>query len=368
MHTLRSLILAAALAAATVASYAQQTETPDSAGIVFSDLSLADALEKARAEQKIVFIDCYTKTCGPCKMMASKVFPRKECGDYFNPSFVSLKRDMDEGEGPEIAHKYTVRIYPTFLFILPDGTQLLRYEAGAERDAARFVQKIDNALKVSEMTEVFDSGNYSGEFLREYLDRTAKYDQRLHQNALATAYAGAPDDVISSTEVWGRISGSIKSPDNGLFRRLLAERSRLAERLPSGQPYEYLLRTLSDDFRVRKTMNYDFDRRLSDAEILEADSVPGAAALSRRIRLFDIVLNRDTNRLGEIADILAGLPAAVPDPSEQLQVIAELERLRNFMPKTGEPRERITAALHTIADGLPETKRPHAMRLLKMLE
>lgn len=368
MHIIRSFILAAAIVAASATVSAQQTETPDSAGIAFSDLSLADALEKARAEQKIVFIDCFTKTCGPCKMMANKVFPQKECGDYFNPAFVSLKRDMDEGEGPEIARKYTVRIYPTFLFILPDGTQLLRYESGAERDAARFVQKIDNALKVSEMTKVFASGNYSDEFLREYLDRTAKYDQRLHQNALATAYAGAPDDVISSTEVWGRISGSIKSPDNGLFRRLLAERSRLASRLPSGQPDEYLLRTLSDDFRIRKAMNYDFDRRLSDAEILEADSVPGAAALSRRIRLFDIVLNRDTNRLGEIADILAQLPVKVPDPSEQLMVITELERLRNFIPASGKQRERIKTELQAIADGLPEAKRPRAMRLLKMLE
>ena len=42
-------------------------------GVSFQELSLAKALEKAKEENKYVFVDCYTSWCGPCKMMASQV-------------------------------------------------------------------------------------------------------------------------------------------------------------------------------------------------------------------------------------------------------------------------------------------------------
>ena len=45
---------------------------------------------------KPCIIDFYTTWCGPCKVLAAKVFPQKEVGDYFNPRFVSLKLDMEK--------------------------------------------------------------------------------------------------------------------------------------------------------------------------------------------------------------------------------------------------------------------------------
>ena len=53
--------------------------------------------------------------------MADNVFPREEAGEFFNPKFVSVKFDMENGEGKELAQKFGVRAYPTFLIIRPDG-------------------------------------------------------------------------------------------------------------------------------------------------------------------------------------------------------------------------------------------------------
>ena len=39
----------------------------------FQELSLEKAREQARAENKPIFLDCYTSWCGPCKMMAPAV-------------------------------------------------------------------------------------------------------------------------------------------------------------------------------------------------------------------------------------------------------------------------------------------------------
>ena len=67
-------------------------------GVDFQDLTYREALEKAKAENKLVFMDCYTSWCGPCRIMSNEVFPQKEAGDYFNPLFLFVKYDMEKGE------------------------------------------------------------------------------------------------------------------------------------------------------------------------------------------------------------------------------------------------------------------------------
>ena len=90
-------------------------------GVYFRDLTYEEALATAKAENKLLFVDCYTVWCGPCKQMADMVFPQKEAGDYFNPRFVCVKYNMEEGEGKELEQKWDVRAYPTFLIIRPSG-------------------------------------------------------------------------------------------------------------------------------------------------------------------------------------------------------------------------------------------------------
>ena len=77
----------------------------------FRDLTFNEALAQAKAEKKMVFMDCYTSWCGPCKNMTNNVFPQKAAGDYFNPRFVCVKYDMEKGEGKELADKFEVHAY-----------------------------------------------------------------------------------------------------------------------------------------------------------------------------------------------------------------------------------------------------------------
>jgi len=74
-------------------------------GIKFAHSSWKDVQKKAKAEGKMIFVDCYTSWCGPCKMLARDVFTQKKVGDFFNKNFISVKLDMEKGEGKELRKK-----------------------------------------------------------------------------------------------------------------------------------------------------------------------------------------------------------------------------------------------------------------------
>src|ERR1700737_4662315 len=86
------------------------------AGIAFFNGTLKEAIAKAKTENKFVFFDAYASWCGPCKTMDKDVFTHKSVADYLNTKFVSIKIDMEKGEGPELAKKYaSINGYPSLL-------------------------------------------------------------------------------------------------------------------------------------------------------------------------------------------------------------------------------------------------------------
>ena len=43
-------------------------------GVRFRDLAFNEALAQAKAEDKLVFMDCYTSWCGPCNKSFTMLF------------------------------------------------------------------------------------------------------------------------------------------------------------------------------------------------------------------------------------------------------------------------------------------------------
>ena len=148
----------------------------------FQELSLTKALELAKSEKKLVFIDCYTSWCGPCKIMAKEVLPQKEVGDFLNELFVCVKYDMEEGEGPELAKKYKVDAYPTFLLLNADG-DLINSIVGMTPMGGEFIYKVKLALgeiSTVKMDSMYAVGNRMTRFVLSYLkalEATKQYDK-----------------------------------------------------------------------------------------------------------------------------------------------------------------------------------------------
>ncbi|MEC3907100.1 thioredoxin domain-containing protein [Tamlana sp. 2201CG12-4] len=116
----------------------------DAQGINFEQSTFAEVLTKAKAENKMVFMDAYTTWCGPCKMMSKEVFTQKEVGEYLNTNFVSVKMDMEKGEGIQLAKMYNVQAYPTLLFMDANGKVLHTKVGGLDTEDFIAEAKIAN--------------------------------------------------------------------------------------------------------------------------------------------------------------------------------------------------------------------------------
>jgi len=116
-------------------------------GIRFeTGLNWEEILTKAKTRNKIIFMDCYTTWCGPCKEMEKSVYSLEKVGKYFNDKFISVKAQMDtskkDGEAVKswyadahyIQEKYKVDAFPTFLFFTPDGKILYKSIGAKEPD------------------------------------------------------------------------------------------------------------------------------------------------------------------------------------------------------------------------------------------
>lgn len=141
-------------------------------GIRFTEgKTFAEALKAAKAEGRMLFVDCYTSWCGPCRMMSNDVFTQKTVGDYFNSNFVSLKIDMEKGEGPELRPRWNVRAYPTFLFFDGDGQEITRLVGSCS--AEEFLQRVQEgtgAKSLSALRKRYADGERDVDFMLGYLD------------------------------------------------------------------------------------------------------------------------------------------------------------------------------------------------------
>ena len=85
-------------------------------GIHFFEGTWAEAVAEAKKQNKNIFLDGYTTWCGPCKKMTKEIFTTDKVGNYYNEHFICVKKDMEKGEGIDLAKKYSINKFPTFVF------------------------------------------------------------------------------------------------------------------------------------------------------------------------------------------------------------------------------------------------------------
>ena len=203
----------------SISLYSQET------GIRFSnDSLLSEALKKSKIEGKLVFIDCYTTWCGPCKHLAKDIFPLKEVGDFYNSHFINLSFDMEKGEGKKICAKYGVHAFPTLLFLNAEG-ETVHIGVGAG-DANMLIElgkiALDDTRNLLSILKKMKAGDKSVQTLSFYL-RNNNY--ATDKDALLNEYFNsASDDEKLSKDAWDLFENYIGDMDNAQFQYFLKHR------------------------------------------------------------------------------------------------------------------------------------------------
>ena len=160
-------------------------------GIQFEESTFEAAIEKAAKENKLLFMDCYTPWCGPCKRLAKIVFPNDTVGTFFNKHFVNLKMDMTKPEGTNLGKVYQVSAYPTMLFINPANKQVVYKLLGAHLDINWLIgeakKALDPSLNLAGLEEAYLKNKSNTKAVSAYLsglqgaDMLAKRDEVLEE-------------------------------------------------------------------------------------------------------------------------------------------------------------------------------------------
>lgn len=186
-------------------------------GIEFFHGTYNEAIEKAKAEGKLVFIDCYTSWCGPCKMLQKNVFPDAEVGKYFNDNFISIKLDCEKEEGVDLCRRFSVTAYPTLLFL--DGNQKVVYRtlglktpSGLIDDGKRAQGSNDNVL--NKLKEKYDGGDRSENVLYDYAFNLSKANKNYDTVFREYLILQKPENILQdkSAKLIFDLTNSLRSP------------------------------------------------------------------------------------------------------------------------------------------------------------
>jgi thiol:disulfide interchange protein len=117
-------------------------KSSSSSSLPFVSISFEEALERARAEKKLVFVDVYADWCTWCSKMDEDVFIDSRVQKALL-DFVPIKVDTDKGGGRAVANRYSVKGLPAYLLVDGDGNVVGRFDGYLPVDA--FLLKLGRA-------------------------------------------------------------------------------------------------------------------------------------------------------------------------------------------------------------------------------
>ena len=169
--------------------------------------SWQDVKKEAAEQKKLIFMDCYTVWCWPCKELSENVFPQPKVQQFLGKHFVACKYDMEKGEGAELYEKYKPYIpgFPTMLLINPDDETVVHKIVGyTEADA--LIQALQDGLDGKTLTAFqkrYDAGERSVDFMRDYCQALeVAYEEETKERVVRDFVESLPLDSLLNKDVF----------------------------------------------------------------------------------------------------------------------------------------------------------------------
>ncbi|MGZ2371683.1 thioredoxin fold domain-containing protein [Ancylomarina sp. YFZ004] len=214
-------------------------------GIEFEHGTLEEALVKAKKENKIIFMDCYTTWCGPCKYLSKNIFTQKQVGDFFNKNFVNVKMDMESEAGKPLMAMYNVSAFPTLLWLDADGN--IQHKTVGAGDANSLIVTATLALDMennwSALDKRFKKGDRSSEFMQKYIMTSSRAGIDVKEATDIYFSSKKPETLINSGDA-ELITNTIKSTSNPIYHFVLKNKAKFYAVADKGRVDQFLEYTM----------------------------------------------------------------------------------------------------------------------------
>ena len=330
----------------------------------FHDLGFDEALERAAAEEKVVFVDFFTTWCLPCKEMDETTFKDPDVAAWLAENTVALKIDAEASETNEaLAGRYGVRSFPNYVFIstngdvmdritgkrlpsefIKDGEGVLRGESAIAR-ARRALSEgnPENPMLRSKLADAFVEMGQDEDALREYLwcfDEGEKHSPAYHGVRLSF--------LLGSIEKLGHRYPPARAA-------LVKRRQQAEQRIVDGSA-EY------DDIAVYAAINRTFGEQ--DATVDLYDQLKGESSLdtvtleSFADQVFELLV--DAQRYHQVAleyDVPGRIADAFDEYRDSVQTFGDVDSLFDEMDDAMQKELKEYLELPGVLDSMLEAQK-----------
>lgn len=183
---------------------------------------ISEALAKAKATGKLVFVECYSPTCPICQSI-EPYFSTPEVAERYNTDFVNYKLDVGVAEQVKFLNDHNIWLpsFPQFLFFDGDGNLVHQAEVTASTESIleAAADAKSEEKRASNFKSRFEKGERGFDFLVKYgvYTRLVK-DTTANLQVGDALFEGFDKNELGSQNSWAVTKKVVTSVDNGFFQ------------------------------------------------------------------------------------------------------------------------------------------------------
>jgi len=264
--------------------------TEDNEGIAFVHGEWKEIIELAQKENKLIFMDCYTSWCGPCKMLAKNVFPQKEIGDYFNEMFISVKYDMEKEVSKELAEQLNVTLYPTLLILNAQGEEVDRILGYRNAEVLiNWAKDVKGGKTLSALQAKYEKGERDNKFVLDYIYRLMSVgDDEISTKVVNSYFKELAPEAYSEDKNWMLIKYFFNDPYSMEIRYVNQYENQFSEKFGKEQVIEKLETTFynhAESFisKVNDVYSFDYEEMKSFKQYMQRNKIVVTESVTTKI-------------------------------------------------------------------------------------
>lgn len=194
---------------------------------------ITEALAKAKATGKLLFVECYSPTCPICQSI-EPYFGTPEVAEFYNKNFVNYKLDVGVAEQVKFLNDRNIHLpsFPQFLYFDGDGKLVHQGEATATTESILTVG--NDAISPDKRSGNFKAKFEKGERDFDFLVKYAVYTRLIKDTVENYKAANALFDIFPKADIntetsWAATKKAVTSIDNGFFKHWINNVSRAGE-------------------------------------------------------------------------------------------------------------------------------------------